>query len=230
MLNTVTTRLRSLLHVDPYSNLFVESPRERLAKGLSPRYLVNKALLTIYESRHPDRPWITQTAVLVFDALLRSHHRGLEWGSGNGTRWIAQRCASLVSVEHHPAWHAKVREKLDDGGLKNVDYRLLEEEKYLDVVDEFPDGFFDFVVVDGLFRDSAFLRSVPKLAPGGFVLFDNVNWYLPSDSKTPHSRSLADGPQTPLFAEALEAVKTWKRIWTTNGVNDTAIFIDPLRV
>ncbi len=221
--------LRRALRFDPYGNLLVERSGERLLKLLSPAYLINKLKLIRYETTHPDFPWITQTATVAFDALLRPTHHGLEWGSGNGSIWIAQRCAALVSIEHHRAWYDKVSSKLRERGIGNVDYRLVEEGQYLAPIDEFQDETLDFVVVDGLFRDGAFLRSMPKVREGGFILFDNVNWYLPSDSTTPHSRTHAQGPATPLFGQVIEQLRTWKTIWTTNGVNDTAIFVKPTK-
>jgi len=223
--------VRALAHVDPYGNLGREGTLGRLKKLLSPRWVVSKIALIIYERRHPDHPWITRDAVLLLEALLRPHHRGLEWGSGNGTRWFARRCSSLTSIEHHRDWYGKVRAQLDAEGLKNVDYRLAEEAAYLASIDGFPDESLDFVVVDGLFRAQSFLRSIPKVKKDGFILFDNVNWFLPSTSRTPHSRSHQDGPfigpHGDDFTDVAEGVRDWKVLWTTNGVNDTAIFVKP---
>jgi predicted O-methyltransferase YrrM len=220
-------RIKGLVHVDPYANFASERTGERLRKLLSPHWLASKVALTLYEKRHPDHPWITREAIELFDALLRPHHVGLEWGSGNGTPWVARRCKSLISVEHHERWYQHVRELLTAEELTNVDYRLVSEAAYVATIDTLPDGSLDFVIVDGLFRDEAFLRSIPKLRPDGFVVFDNVNWYLPSESRTPHSRSRPDGPASPGFAEVDRETERWRIIWTSNGVNDTAIFIKP---
>ncbi len=220
---------RSALHIDPYRNLGKFRTGERLRKLLSPRWIVQKTLLSIHETRHPNEPWITQRAVTLLDALLRPHYRGFEWGSGNGSAWVAERCASMVTIEHHAEWYAKVSEQMRSAGMGNVDYRLVSEDSYLDIISEFPDEHFDLVIIDGLFRGDAWLRSIPKLRPDGFIVFDNVNWYLPSTSKTPHSRSIADGPVSDEFAQVMELTKNWKTLWTTNGVNDTAIYFKPVR-
>ena len=37
------------------------------------------------------------------------------------------------------------------------------------------DGTFDLVVVDGRARNACFHRAVPRLAPGGVLVFDNVD-------------------------------------------------------
>lgn len=219
--------LKSLLHLDPYRNLFSDHTAARLAKALSPRYAVSRLALTLYEVAHPDLPWLTRDAIRWLEGNLSRSQRGFEWGSGTGTAWLAQRTGSLVSVEHSPAWHERVRSHLERLRIDNVDYRLVAEPDYVATMREFPEDHFDWVLVDGLFRDEALLASLPRVRPGGFVIFDNVNWYLPSESRTPHSRSLRDGPATSLFAAAAMELAGWHSIWTTNGVNDTALFLRP---
>jgi predicted O-methyltransferase YrrM len=226
---SLVDKIKEAAHIDPYGNLGQEGTGDRLKKLLSPRWVANKIALTVYERRHPDHPWITQDAIMLFDALLRPHHRGLEWGSGNGTTWVARRCRSLTSIEHFKPWYEKVAAQMQAAGVTNVDYRFVEESAYVDSIDTFKDESLDFVVVDGLFRGPAFRRSVPKVKQDGFVVFDNANWYLPSDSRTPHSRTHRDGPVDADFAEVARLVGGWKVLWTTNGVNDTAIFIKPVR-
>jgi predicted O-methyltransferase YrrM len=216
------------LNVDPYGNLFEERYRERLHKLRSPRYLVDRLALIVHEKRNPDVPWMTRQAVAFLEAYLTGEEVGFEWGSGNGTLWLLRRSRRVVSVEHHRAWYERIREKLDRSGIVNSDYRFVDEADYLGTIDEFPDAHFDYVVVDGLFRDQALLRSVPKLKPGGWVVFDNANWYLPSTSVTPHSRGLADGPASPAWGAVVEVLDGWETFWTSNGVNDTAIFVKPL--
>jgi predicted O-methyltransferase YrrM len=227
MIDNLLLRLRRTLHIDPYGNLLKDRTGSRLRKALSPRYVFSKVRATVYELRHPNHPWITKDAIDWLTRNLRKEHRGFEWGSGNGTRWFAHQTASIVSVEHHAEWAERVKEQLAKERLTNVDYRVVTEDRYLDIIGEFPDGTFDYVVVDGLFRDEALARSIPKVRAGGFIIFDNVNWYLPSKSTTPHSRSFADGASSPLFAESYEKLKSWRVEWTANGINDTAIFIKP---
>jgi len=220
-------RLLDAVHADPYRNLLTEHTRARLAKLFSPRYLRSKVALIAYESLNPDVPWFTQDAIERLEAWLRPTYRGFEWGSGRSSAWLGRRSASLVSVEHHEAWHARVRRSLAEAGLANVDYRLVPEDHYVSVVEDFPDRHFDYVIVDGLFRDEALLRSLPKVRPGGWVVFDNANWYLRSDSCTPHSLPLKGPPASAGFERAERAVADWHATWTTNGVNDTLILVKP---
>ena len=226
-IESLMARLAKQMNVDPYGDLTRVHTGSRLVKALSPRYIVNKLSQWLYERRHPDHPWLTRDAIALLAAHIGPGQRGFEWGSGNGSRWFAKRSASLVSVEHNSAWYTTVRQGHTDAGITNVDYRFVEEPHYTAVIDEFADESFDYVLVDGLFRDQAFLKSIPKLKPGGWIIFDNANWYLPSDSKTPHSRSRLDGPASALFGKVAEQTAAWTTYWTSNGVNDTAIFIKP---
>jgi predicted O-methyltransferase YrrM len=224
-----TTFRRALraLKADPYGDLFEHRTGERFRKFLSPRWVAARVSLLVYEHRFPDVPWITKDAVHTLEAWLDRTQRGFEWGSGNGTLWLLKRSKSLTSVEHHRAWAEQVRKRLERAGVHNADYRHVEDAGYLDVIDEFPDGHFDYVVVDGLFRDLATEKSIPKLRSGGRLVIDNVNWYLPSRSTTPQSRAKKEGASSELWGRVGKELARWKTTWTTNGVNDTAIFVKP---
>jgi hypothetical protein len=83
----------------------------------------------------------------------------------------------------------------------------------------------DFALVDGHYRDYSAKFILPKIKPGGMLIIDNVNWYLPCQSKAPNSRTAALGPLTPAWAEVAAELAGWRSIWTSSGVWDTAIFI-----
>lgn len=226
-LRKLAKRTLTLLKADPYGNLFEDRTGERLRKFLSPRWVAARVSLAIYERRFPDVPWITRDAVQMLEDFLDKTQNGFEWGSGNGTLWLLKRSKSLTSVEHHRAWAESVKKRLENAGVHNADYRHVEESAYVDVIDEFPNGHFDYVIVDGLFRDLATSKSIPKLRSGGLLVIDNVNWYLPSESTTPQSRTMKEGPASELWGKMGRELSKWKTTWTTNGVNDTAIFMKP---
>lgn len=56
---------------------------------------------------------------------MKTSHAGFEWGSGNGSVWLARHSRTLTSVEHDAAWGDVVRRRLEQHGLRNVDYRLV---------------------------------------------------------------------------------------------------------
>lgn len=114
--------------------------------------------------------------------------------------------ARCTSVEHDPAWHAAVSRRLPDGS--QVDYRLVQPEvltgedtdpsdplaygtadaalrrrtfrRYVSQIDEFPDGHFDVVLIDGRSRPSCVMHGASKVKTGGLLIVDNseIEYYL----------------------------------------------------
>lgn len=202
----------------------------------TPRYIKNRMATLYYEKTCPEQPWLTRAANEVLCSCLRRSDIGLEFGSGRSTLWFAKRVAKLTSVEHDEVWAVKVQDMLSKAGIRNVDYRYLPRDaeagepgdaKYVRVIEDFEDNSLDFCLVDGIYREFCALRVVEKIRPGGLLIIDNVNWYLSSDSYSPNSRSLADGPQGPIWQEVETLISGWRRIWTSSGVTDTALFLRP---
>lgn len=202
------------------------------------RYIVNRLMTIYYEKASPDHPWLTCQANRILDSMLKPSDAGLEFGSGRSTMWFAKRLRCLTSVEHNPEWAAKVRRQLDEKGCINVDYRFIPQDvpdeqggdsAYVRVIDEFAAESLDFCLVDAAYRDFCALKVIDKLKPGGLLVIDNVNRYLPSDTHSPYSRSLADGPAGVVWKEVGQILADWRSIWTSSGVTDTAIYIKPCK-
>jgi len=200
----------------------------------TPRYINNRIALFCYEKANPDYPWLTRSANEILESYLTKSDIGLEFGSGRSTLWFAKHVEHLTSVEHDPLWSGRVQKML--AGIKNVDYRFRpkdvkdeegEKAEYVKVIDTFNNNSLDFCLVDGTYREFCVLKVIEKIRPGGIVILDNVNWYLPHTTFSPDSRSLADGPNGPVWKEVDRLLSGWRRIWTSSGVTDTAIFFKP---
>jgi predicted O-methyltransferase YrrM len=211
----------------------------RALRHRTPRYIYHRARQMAYERGHGDDPWLTPAAIRLLGTLLRPADRGLEFGSGRSTIWFARRVCALTSVEHDQQWYETVSARLKARGLGNVDYVLAPGDQPMECGGEsayartalvFPDVSLDFVLVDGRYRDYSAKFVLPKIKPGGMIIIDNVNWYLPCQSKAPHSRTDSLGPITPIWAEVAQELASWRSIWTSSGVWDTAIFIKPSSV
>jgi predicted O-methyltransferase YrrM len=211
-------------------------PRLRRFRHRTPRYICNRTREMLYQRSHPDDPWLTAAANRLLCTLLRPADRGLEFGSGRSTVWFARRVAALTSVEHDDRWHARISARLKSDRLDNVEYILASgdlpphrggESSYARTALSFPDMSLDFALIDGRYRDYCAKFTLPKIKPGGMLIIDNANWYLPSRSKAPNSGAVKPGQQTPLWAEIAEEVLHWRTIWTSSGVTDTAIFVRP---
>lgn len=193
--------------------------------------------LALYQHAHPEMPWLCRDAIGILDSWVKPTDRALEWGTGRSTVWFASRVAHLISVEHNPTWGESVSQELDRCGLASrVDLRVLPdgvEEKpdsrYVSVAKDIAPGTLDLCLVDGVSRDHCVLACLKKLKPGGLLVVDNINKYIPRrpKSRAPNSRGPEDGCVSSQWAEFVEATKNWRCIWITNGVWDTALWVTP---
>jgi predicted O-methyltransferase YrrM len=202
----------------------------------TPRYVYHRTRQALYERAHHDDPWLTPAAIRLLESLLRPADRGVEFGSGRSTIWLARRVAELTSVEHDEGWYGSVSARLRERGLANVTYIVAPADRPPELGDcteyaraalAFADESVDFALVDGAYRDHTARFVLPKIKPGGLLIIDNVNWYLPSGSRAPNSRTPALGPDGQIWAEVAEELAHWRSIWTSCGVWDTAVYIKP---
>jgi SAM-dependent methyltransferase len=144
-----------------------------------------------YERAHPTEPFVAPGAIRFLDKALPRQGIGLEWGSGRSTQWFARRLGRLVVVEHDGTWYEQVRRQLQEAGIGNVDYRLIPLDhppqeptrpvydpvpRYVALAEDFPDASFDFVEVDGHYRQACVRAALDKVKPGGLLLVDDTNW------------------------------------------------------
>lgn len=210
--------------------------KEKLYPPYLWRYLVQQA----FQKRHRQAPVMVANAVLLLSAWLKPTDRGLEWGSGRSSAWFAERVEHLVTVEHDGAWHAKVTTNIAARGLAHkVDYRLipaeghqLEEPRdypYAQVADGFADASQDFVVVDGLMRLRCIERAIDKVKPGGLLVLDGANRYLPNAFDGSHSTIMInrDEPLDDDWRVVADRLSPWRAIHTSDGLWDTRFWVRP---
>ena len=201
----------------------------------TPRYILSRFIEIIYQRMHPDYPWLTKSANSFLTSWLRENYEGLEFGSGRSTIWFAERINHLTSVEHNREWYQWVNQQIEDRQISNVNYFLIEEQdsqdreyietsKYVAVARQFENDSLDFALVDGILRGPCALMVTKKIKPGGILVVDNANWFLPCVSHSPGSRINGMGPADSYWNDFLMCVKEWHCWWTSSGVTDTAIY------
>lgn len=164
--------------------------------GHSRRGLWVRSLFAIYDPSTLSRldvPWWTFAAS---DEVARHLERTpdarvFEWGAGASTLWLARRAGTVLSVEHDPEWadslsgmlpgNAAVRTVLPEPrtdatvvtsakpGFTHLDFS-----DYVSAIDD-TTGVFDLIVIDGRAREACLSRAIPRVAPGGLIVFDNVD-------------------------------------------------------
>lgn len=208
-----------------------------LKRHHTPRYVYNRVKLMVWQAAHPGRPWLTSAAIKVLEREIHSGLTGVEWGSGRSTTWFAERVDRLYSVEHDAEWAGKVKKMLAEKGLSGkVDYRLcpdgLEEgeaTEYARSAESLGDGTQDFALVDGFCRQWCACVAVRKLKPGGLLIVDNANWYLPTPAWSTSIASIRRREEVrgEGWERFLELTRNWRQEWTSNGVTDTLLLWKP---
>lgn len=197
----------------------------------SPRYIRDRIALEIWVRRNPDQPWLDPAAVALLNDLVLPTDRVFEWGSGRSTRWFAGRARSVTSIETRPEWHAKVEEDLAGYPNASCVLRPLSEAPTADEIDAYVsalesagEGPFDLILVDGTLRDLCALRAIDLIAPGGVLIVDDVQRYLPSSSRSPESTTEF---ASEVWREFSDRVSNWRTIRTSSGVTDAGFWISP---
>lgn len=150
-----------------------------------------------WEKLNPDKPWLCPESIEYCERALSKSMRGLEFGSGRSTPWLAKRLGHLTSIEHSSDWHRKIRGILEREHLDNIDYRLIPLEhpeneterevydelpSYVAVLDAFPDENLNFILIDGRHRIACIKHCLGKLKKGGFLILDDAQLWQPLSS------------------------------------------------
>lgn len=214
----------------------------------TPRYLRYRLEAMVRAAVWPEEPSLTPTAVKQLAALLGPDSIGVEWGSGNTTRWFARRTRQLTSFETTPAYYRDVAATLAAEGLRNVDYRLIAHDfegeddelemhrnPFVMAASQFGDETLDYALVDSAPRGCLCAGIAPKIKRGGLLILDNANWYLPPPASvrpaapgsvsavpgTPGSR-VAHHECWPAFSRM---IASWEARWSSNGLQMTLILV-----
>jgi len=211
----------------------------RSIRHWTPRYLVDRSTVLLYQAAFPHHPWLTRSAITFLDLWLQPGDNGFEFGSGRSTIWFAARGIKLVSVEHNAEWHERVTTILAKRDLNGLATALLRTDgvpevassSYVATLNSVPEESLDFCLIDGVTRDHCARNALLRIKPGGIIIVDNANWYLPRHlpSRAPGSRKYIDGYASAIWEDFGNQVANWRCLWSTNGEWDTAIWVKPSR-
>lgn len=213
-----------------------EIPDFDLSVSAVPGYALARAKASLARRRAKEpQPWITHDAIAALSTLLKPTDDGLEFGSGGSTVWLARHSRSVRSVEAFDHWYELLNKRLAGEGVTNAIVELVSASQlgyrsdahrtaYVNVFPDIADESLGFVFVDGEYRDESALRGINLLKPGGVLVLDNANTYLPSSTPVPWK---VREPTSPQWKKFMQLTEGWRRIWTTNSVWDTAIWIKP---
>lgn len=208
-----------------------------------PAYAFHRIAQMRYQSANRWAPWLTATAVTALQDLLKPSDIGFEFGSGRSTLWLARRVQFLHSMEHEPEWFARVHEWLEREKLTDkVDYQLTpasgelayvlsDDHPYVKGITEMPDGELDFVLVDGILRLTCVRLSMRKLKPGGVLILDNADRFVPNKYQEGYTTigklRQRDAPRDAEWGQTCAELATWRGFNATDRVNDTRFWFKP---
>lgn len=195
-----------------------------------------KVRYKFFRFRNYPTPWLSPAAVLFFNRWLTKDMVGAEFGSGISTLFFAKRTNKMVSIEHFEPWYKKVKTLFAQKKVNNVDYKFIPQDKlakpnhkhwlyeksglkpkdlsirweytnYFGALNEFDDGYFDFILVDGRARPECVFATIDKLKSSGLMVLDNSERYR--------------------YKLVFDQLKDWKSYTTSNGLTDTTFWIKP---
>lgn len=204
-------------------------------------YIISSLRQLNFERNHPRYPWITVDMIMILENFLRPSDVGFEFGSGNSTVWFGLNTKQITSVEHNGEWYNRVQlmikkyrlaKKATVKLVKNVDEVMWSgESNYIEPIMSIKNESLDYCFVDGIFRDECILQSIPKLKHGGLLIVDNVDNYFPKNKISISVRYKRDNFSKTVSAQKMkkifEILNSWRCIWTTCGIQDTALWIKP---
>ena len=135
-------------------------------------YLDSKVNSSLKDAKGEYIPWMNYPIVAFFKKHLHKNIKVFEYGSGASTFFFAERCKSVVSIEHDQGWYEHVSKEINT--LKNVDLKLVALDADYDKAIE-KEGKFDFVVVDGRKRVECATHALDFLTEEGVVILDDSN-------------------------------------------------------
>jgi Methyltransferase domain len=131
-------------------------------------------------------PWWPYDAVAWVGDALPARPRVFEYGGGGSTLWLEDRGGVVTVVEHDEQWHAQLATHLSPavtllfqppavGGAVNSASESGYFDDYVAAIDGEPNESLDLVIVDGRARVDCARHAMPKVKPGGLLLFDDTN-------------------------------------------------------
>jgi len=138
-------------------------------------------------------PWINYKANFFLNSIIHKNMYVFEWGSGGSTIYFSERCKNVVSIEHDKNWYDIVQQKFLINQTQNVAYFYIAPQKdlpitcyskskdyaqydfsfYVNKINDYPDNYFDLIVVDGRARNFCLAQALSKVKVGGYIMVDN---------------------------------------------------------
>jgi hypothetical protein len=122
-------------------------------------------------------PLYTYPAIEYLNSLDVANKNIFEFGSGQSTLYWLKNACNVASVENNQIWVDKLKPQLIN--FNNHQYIFADKkDAYINSILEFPDYYFDLIIIDGVFSRYLCAKNViKKIKKDGLVILDNSDWY-----------------------------------------------------
>ena len=136
-------------------------------------------------------PWMNLEVIDWLRSYLKKDMKLFEWGAGGSTIFYASLVEKVISIEYDKGYFEYVEKHLNE--KENVELILAPPQEkgslrsfypkyvgsyfdhYVQTIDQYPDRYFDVIVVDGRQRNACFKSALTKLKNDGIIVFDNFD-------------------------------------------------------
>lgn len=144
-------------------------------------------------------PWFNYSIYKQVKKLLSKDMKVFEYGAGGSTLFFRKFVESVVSIEHDDEWFKILSLKIAEKKINNVNLKLVNPSQinsslegcffsssakkwmgydfneYVNSIQNYPDYYFDLVVIDGRARPYCLRKALSKIKVGGYLIFDNAD-------------------------------------------------------
>jgi SAM-dependent methyltransferase len=117
-------------------------------------------------------PWYTYPAIEFLEDKIKPDSIVFEFGAGNSTLWWGGKAKQVISIESDQAWYDQIKQQMPDNVQLNLE---IDKKKYADFINQYPDQYFDVIIIDGINRNACLENSLNKLKHDGLLIFDNTD-------------------------------------------------------
>ena len=143
-------------------------------------------------------PWINFLAIDYLNKILNLESKVFEYGMGGSTIFFAKKTAEVFSVEHNKNYYEEVNKLIEQKYKKQsiqlslsvpkadsvetkytsnrLEYSGLSFKDYVHMINQFPDQYFDLVLVDGRCRIECCKVASTKIKKNGVLMLDNSDY------------------------------------------------------
>lgn len=131
-------------------------------------------------------PWYTKPCLEWLECQPLKNKKIWEYGAGESTKWYRKSGAIVKGVDSNRNYQPK-----------GIEFEVLSPDYERSILNRGP---FDFIIIDGIWRDTCAEYALKELRPGGYLIIDN--WKQPSvQAEWPKTEKLLEGFEITLYKE-----------------------------